>query len=206
MKREQPKPESRSQRKRAAIIEAAANTFRDEGYDTTSMDRIAEVAGVSKRTVYNHFGSKEALLTSVFHHYLAQMRDHLQIAWDPTCPVVDQLRKFAQRKVDTVENPLWMGLTRMALGVFIHRPELAQQTTAQADQDEDSLVVWLRQAHQAGQLQVPQPERAAAQFWALIKGQLFWPAIFDPTSAPQGAEREAVIDDAIETFLRRFGV
>ena len=52
-------------RKRAAILEAAVAEFRSNGFEVTSMDRIAETAGVSKRTVYNHFPSKEALFAEI---------------------------------------------------------------------------------------------------------------------------------------------
>ena len=48
-------------RKRSAILEAAAEQFRLHGFETASVDSIAAAAGVSKRTVYNHFPSKEEL-------------------------------------------------------------------------------------------------------------------------------------------------
>ena len=48
-------------KKRAIILEGAIDVFIEMGYELASMDKIAEVAGVSKRTVYNHFGSKENL-------------------------------------------------------------------------------------------------------------------------------------------------
>ncbi|MCF5632840.1 TetR family transcriptional regulator, partial [Pseudomonas syringae] len=45
--------------KREAIVLAAIAEFGDRGFEITSMDRIAARAEVSKRTVYNHFPSKE---------------------------------------------------------------------------------------------------------------------------------------------------
>ena len=53
-------------RKRAEILKAAVKLFRSRGFDTTSMDAVAKEAKVSKRTVYNHFPSKEALFDSGF--------------------------------------------------------------------------------------------------------------------------------------------
>ena len=52
------RPPRLTERKRAAIVEAAIDEFRASGYEATSMDRIAARAEVSKRTVYNHFPSK----------------------------------------------------------------------------------------------------------------------------------------------------
>ena len=54
----------RATRKRTAIIRAARAAFLREGFDV-SVDAIAAGAGVSKVTVYNHFGSKEALFLGV---------------------------------------------------------------------------------------------------------------------------------------------
>ncbi|MFJ8663148.1 TetR/AcrR family transcriptional regulator [Streptomyces sp. NPDC093795] len=55
---------ARAARKRQAIVRAARALFLREGFGV-GMDAIAAEAGVSKVTVYNHFGSKEALFTAV---------------------------------------------------------------------------------------------------------------------------------------------
>ncbi len=50
--------------KAVAIVAAARKTFLSQGYDAASMDQIALNAGVSKRTVYNRFRSKEELFAA----------------------------------------------------------------------------------------------------------------------------------------------
>ena len=52
----------RSDKKREAIIQAATQAFQEFGVNGTSMDKLAELANVSKRTVYNHFSTKEDLV------------------------------------------------------------------------------------------------------------------------------------------------
>jgi TetR/AcrR family transcriptional repressor of mexJK operon len=52
--------------KREAIKKAAERLFKCEGFCKTSMDQIAEEAGVSKQTIYSHFGSKECLFSKLF--------------------------------------------------------------------------------------------------------------------------------------------
>src|SRR5690606_22208157 len=47
--------------KRAAILQAAERMFLQHGFEGVSMDQIAAAAGVSKLTVYSHFGDKDAL-------------------------------------------------------------------------------------------------------------------------------------------------
>ena len=54
-------PSASADKKTAAIVDAARQTFLARGFDAASMDQIALAAGVSKRTVYNRFRSKEEL-------------------------------------------------------------------------------------------------------------------------------------------------
>jgi AcrR family transcriptional regulator len=52
-------------RKRGVIVDAARQAFLEDGYAQTSMDRIAETAGVSIKTVYRHFENKDDLFSAV---------------------------------------------------------------------------------------------------------------------------------------------
>lgn len=54
-----------SGRKHEAIAQAALTLFASDGYERTSVDAIAAEAGVSKRTIYSHYGDKENLFLSV---------------------------------------------------------------------------------------------------------------------------------------------
>src|SRR5438067_10651894 len=51
--------------KAAAVLRAARRAFLASGFGAVSMDAIAREAGVSKATVYAHFGSKEELFGAV---------------------------------------------------------------------------------------------------------------------------------------------
>lgn len=52
-------------RRRAQLLELATRTFSEHGYQATSMDDIAAVAGVTKPVLYQHFASKETLYLEV---------------------------------------------------------------------------------------------------------------------------------------------
>lgn len=62
-------------RTRAAIVDAAVALFAEQGFGPTTVEQIAERAGVSRRTFFRHFHAKEALL---FH----EMDDYEQVALD----------------------------------------------------------------------------------------------------------------------------
>ena len=56
---------TKSEAKTTAILEGAMQEFLKNGYAATSMDKVAKSAGVSKATVYSHFGDKENLFNGV---------------------------------------------------------------------------------------------------------------------------------------------
>src|SRR5271154_4873876 len=65
------------QRKHKAIAGAALVLFARDGYERTSVDAIAAEAGVSKRTVYSHYGDKENLFLLVLRETYDVMRDRI---------------------------------------------------------------------------------------------------------------------------------
>ncbi len=53
---------------RQRVIEAAYDLFYRDGFHRVGVDAVAEAAGVTKRTLYYHFDSKDALLAAVLEH------------------------------------------------------------------------------------------------------------------------------------------
>ncbi|MEL6930182.1 MAG: TetR/AcrR family transcriptional regulator, partial [Cyanobacteria bacterium J06600_6] len=56
---------TKSETKTEAVLQGAMKEFLQNGYAGTSMDKVAKSAGVSKATVYSHFGDKENLFNAV---------------------------------------------------------------------------------------------------------------------------------------------
>ena len=73
-------------KKRAVIINGAEDVFLSMGYELASMDKIAAKAGVSKRTVYNHFASKENLFEVIVDNLLAERQNLKTIKYDTWIP------------------------------------------------------------------------------------------------------------------------
>jgi AcrR family transcriptional regulator len=67
----------------ASILAAAAGVFARQGYAATTLDQVAEQAGVSKLIVYRHFNSKRELYTAI----LDQVHERLSAVEQPTAPV-----------------------------------------------------------------------------------------------------------------------
>jgi AcrR family transcriptional regulator len=70
------KQEERRTRTRSAILEAAHQVFATDGYEATSVDKIAAQAGVAKGAIYHHFSTKAALFEAVLETVSAELQAH----------------------------------------------------------------------------------------------------------------------------------
>jgi AcrR family transcriptional regulator len=92
------------------ILQAAYELFYRKGFARVSVDLIAEKAGVTKRTLYYHFKSKDHLLADVVHVHHELALAHIQ-RWgnnlaDELHPMLDSL--FSQL-ADWAAKPRWAG-------------------------------------------------------------------------------------------------
>jgi AcrR family transcriptional regulator len=70
---------------RRLILEAGYSLFYRHGFTRVSVDAIADEAGVTKRSLYYHFDSKDALLAAVFEHHHAFALERIR-AWGDRLP------------------------------------------------------------------------------------------------------------------------
>jgi TetR/AcrR family transcriptional regulator of autoinduction and epiphytic fitness len=188
-------------RKRAAILDAAVDEFRHSGYEATSMDRVAASAGVSKRTVYNHFPSKEALFAQILQQLWERSVEGLDLAYRSDVPLRAQLRELVKQKLRLLNDPNFVDLARVAIAAAIHSPERAQEMVARMGDREEGLTVWVRAAAADGRLKTKDPVFASMQLQGLVKGFAFWPQITLGLPALTSAQQKQVADTAVDMFL-----
>ncbi|HTV83895.1 MAG TPA: TetR/AcrR family transcriptional regulator [Dyella sp.] len=188
-------------RKRRAIIEAAIEEFRLSGYETTSMDRIAARAAVSKRTVYNHFPSKEVLFAQILHHLWQAIAGGEEVVYRHDRPLREQLLELIAQKFRLLNDEAFVSLARVAIAAGIHSPERAQQMVERMGEREEGLTVWIRAAAAAGRLNTKDPVFASHQLQGLIKGFAFWPQITLAQPPLDAAAQKQVAESAVDMFL-----
>ncbi|MCC9606248.1 TetR/AcrR family transcriptional regulator [Blastopirellula sp. JC732] len=193
-------------RKRAAIVAAAVKEFEACGFDNTSMNKIAETAEVSKRTVYNHFESKDALFLAIVQELLDATEKMPDFDYQADRSLVDQLTEKAHRVTELFTSDSFQGLVRVTLSRFLMAPELAQQTIGDQKRFRVRLVRWLEEAVADGKLKIDDCEFAAAQFCGLLQTFTFWPQAVGLEPQPSPEVRKRVIDSTVEMFLSRYAV
>ena len=194
-------PQRLTDRKRQAIIQAAIDEFRDNGFEITSMDKIAATAGVSKRTVYNHFPSKEELFAEILNQLWIRVTAEQETSYRPDQPLRDQLRSLLVAKLQMLGDDNLLDLARVAIAATIHSPERARDMVARMGAREEGLTVWIRAAQADGRLKPVAPEFAAQQIHGLLKSFAFWPQISMGQPSLSAEEQNTVADSALDMFL-----
>jgi TetR/AcrR family transcriptional regulator of autoinduction and epiphytic fitness len=192
-----------SETKRRQIIHAALLEFQNRGFKSSSMDIISRKAEVSKRTVYNHFPSKDELFISVVLHALEKMHDVISTRFDPDTCIKKQLTHIALAEIGLLQSEEVLQFARMLLAELISSPNMAQLLESRRPSFETKFDQWLKAAVQHGALTIPDYETAVQQFFSLLKGSAFWPALLErKTMSKKQAEKVAL--STVSLFLNSY--
>ncbi|MCO7471746.1 TetR/AcrR family transcriptional regulator [Stenotrophomonas maltophilia] len=199
-------PQRLTDRKREAIVRAAVEEFRSAGYEATSMDRIAAAAGVSKRTVYNHFPSKEELFALILEELWHSSVASVELPYRADQPLEVQLLQLLRQKLDLLGDANFIDLARVAMAEIIHSPERAQAIVCRMGEKESGVSAWIRAAIADGRLREVDPEFAGHQLQGLVKSFAFWPQVTMGQAPLAPAERTRVAESAVAMFLGFYAV
>ena len=189
-------------KKRMTILEGATVVFVKYGFEAASMDKIAEVAQVSKRTIYNHFPSKEILFQAIVAEFLKQSYELKPICYSKELPLKVQLREFANAELYLIDDPLRRGLSKLLTATFLMDIEFGKATRGQYQPHAD-FIAWLNEAKADGRIDFDSPELAAKMFYGMVEGCLTWGALFSDGENLKYAN--PVLDEIIRVFLACYG-
>ncbi|HEX5290793.1 MAG TPA: TetR/AcrR family transcriptional regulator [Streptosporangiaceae bacterium] len=193
--------------KRRALLDGALAVFSADGYSRASVDNIARAAGVSTRTLYNHFGDKAALFEAVI------VDSAQRVAAAQVITVQRLLGRIADIEADLTEfGRVWATPSPQYAAHFA----LVRQITADADHiPPAALEAWqqagplrvraeiadhLRRIAQAGHLSIDDPETAAVHLIQLVMaGRTF----HGPVAPPTG-EIHRLADAGVRAFLHGY--
>ncbi|MEE4205764.1 MAG: TetR/AcrR family transcriptional regulator [Erythrobacter sp.] len=194
--------------KRAAILEAATHSFFERGFAATSIEQVAADAGVSKVTIYNHFGDKRTLFTAAVDRECEKIRGHFSIG-----------EAQGQSVADTIRDRLTA--IGEAMVAFLYRPEMLQferRIAAETESDpeigrafleagpwrmKEAFAAFLEHAAAEGDLVIEDHGAAAEQFVSMCKGMGDLGRRFG--ARPEPGENAVRIRGAVDVFLAAYG-
>ncbi|MFI6908428.1 TetR/AcrR family transcriptional regulator [Nonomuraea sp. NPDC050394] len=194
-----------SQRKREAIIDAAKVEFLKEGYTAASVDAIASRAGVSKPTIYKHFGNKERLFLAVIGGILPQTYAHLEPCKSKIAQADDlrtALISLITEWAEILLRPDIMALRRLVIGEIDRFPQLGKAWYRISDKmNNEPLVEAFEILHERGRISVPDPALAVRQ---LVAATIGVPQLVRTFDADAEVDLEEIITSGVDLFLARY--
>jgi AcrR family transcriptional regulator len=191
---------------RIAIIAAAQKLFLSKGYIATTIDAVAEDAGVTKRTVYGYFSDKRTLFKGVIENAIGD-------PWDPSIPfreieTVQELRKtlyVISLGIDKiVGQPEYIQLLRVTIAEIPSQPELyilvergiiCRALTA--------LVQVFTTAKKRALLEIDDPEVAASQFMGGFVARILLGGLMQATTEYTRHQPPRELREYVDEFLGR---
>jgi TetR/AcrR family transcriptional repressor of mexJK operon len=190
--------------KGAAILETAKRLFLTLGYEGVSMDQIAAEAGVSKLTVYSHYGDKETLFAAAAKAYCDQQLPGSLFEPRPDLALRERLLQVARVFFAMVASPEGVAGHRM-----LSTPQMAETAVPRMFWDagpqrvQDAFAELLRARIAAGQLAIDDVPRAASQFFALLKGEPHMKLVLGCAPLSED-DAESHVRASVDMFLRAY--
>lgn len=202
----QASPPAQPDVKEAAIIEAARKTFLARGYDAASMDAIALVAGVSKRTVYNRFRSKEELFAATIDESCRHILPVDIETIETSLPPREFVRELSRRFLRGILEPEAIALRRIASFESLRSPGLGKTYLEHGPRYmAKTCAPILERLAARGAIRVDDPQRAIWQLGALITEPLFTNALLGELPTDLDAAIEAQVESGLDAFFKIYG-
>lgn len=190
---------------RKIIIESATDLFLKYGFAGTTMEQVAEAAGVVKQTVYNHFPSKEWLFRAIIENVSGSLRAMLPSEPSPSAGFHECLLTFSKHFLRLMLQPRSLGLYRILISEAPRFPELAKVVfMTGANQTTRRLAGYLGDHAKANGVDIADPQLAAEQFIGLLRGNIQLRALLMVRPAPTETQLDRAAEAAVSHFIRAY--
>ncbi|MDU8929380.1 TetR/AcrR family transcriptional regulator [Alisedimentitalea sp. MJ-SS2] len=199
-------PIKRTGRKFDQVLEGARKVFMADGFEGASVDDIARQAGVSKATLYAYFPDKARLFSEVARRDCDRIADAALQSIDMSAPVADVLSAVATQILTFLLTEPAQSMFRICISERGRFPEIAHAYyEAGPEMGRKQLEEGFRDAVARGELRIEDYTLAAEQFSDLAKSRLWLRAVFGVQTKFSHQEIAHVVDEAVKTFLARYG-
>jgi len=192
-------------KKNQTILEAATLLFLKNGFSATSMDEIAEVANVSKRTIYQHFQDKQCLFQVMLAKHWEQILSGDMEIFNEKKSIAENLKNFSKEFFKFLYQPETINLFRLLISESHRHSHLTDLVLInETPPFKKELIKFLKSCQEQGLLKMSDVDRAASFFLGLLKEYHFWPMMLGFTKTPHPPNQNQFQDEAIQIFLKAY--
>ncbi|HRD47332.1 MAG TPA: TetR/AcrR family transcriptional regulator [Caulobacter sp.] len=188
--------------KTEAILDAAAEVLGERGL-SAAMEEIARRAGVSKQTVYNHYGSKAELVRALVERRVNTITAPLREPGAEENPE-EALRAYARTLLTVVTNKTY-SLLRVTVQSAGEMPELAREVFEAGPKHSRAMLArFLDLETRSGRMTIADPAQAAELFAGMVMGQRQTKAMLNIAPELSDAEIDAIANEAVRVFMKAY--
>jgi TetR/AcrR family transcriptional repressor of mexJK operon len=193
---------TRLEARRRAFLEAGTAVFLEKGYGNATLDDVIARSGGSRQTLYALFGGKQGLFEVILSDTSSKIFGTPNIEDMLGQPPDQVLVELGIRYLQTVTSPVAVGLFRLLIAESMTMPHLAKRFW-EIGPNRDLTLLNRYFVHQArrGILQLTDPERAAQQFWGMLRGNYYLQCSLGLCEPPETEEIKAFAESAVSRFL-----
>ncbi len=193
---------TKTESKRQAIIQAAAEVFREVGFERASMSDIRERIGGSKATLYNYFPSKEKLFFEVMHQ--AKELELEAITGELDADADDlrrELVRFGQKFMTVLYSADAIAVRHLAIAESRHS-DIGRLSFEQGMAPiEKRVAEFLKKVMKRGVLRTADPKIAAIHLLSLLESELLQRVLLGVIDNVKPESLSGPVRRAIEVFL-----
>ena len=187
--------------KRQQILVAASDVFLQKGFSTSSMDNVAQQAGVSKQTVYSHFDNKEALFTAVIQHKVDEYQLDSETEACQQLPLDARLTNIARRFVHLLQDAEVNAMYRVVIGEIKTAPQVAQLFYQAGPQHGFDMLRNLFEEAGIKHLSKEDIRRIAVEFFNLLKGEYHMRGMLGLEYILSSTQEQSLINKSVEHVM-----
>lgn len=193
-----------SEIKQKAIIEAATDVFISDGYSATTMQKIADISGVSKRTLYKHFPTKEDVFLKVLSQLAESVHSMAGRPFSTDIPIDSQLDYIVRGKIASMQDPRYRELARVTLPLGLTRAPLFQKVASDLIYKAGPLMLWLEQAREHDLLNTQDIDFIGNLIQGILEKKVFWPQLLQLHPELNKEETDQLVDTVVNIFTSQF--
>ena len=193
--------------RRIAILRQARRYFMSEGFAATRMEPIAREAGVSTATLYACFASKEVLFRAVIDDASDDFSREMDAVRALDGDARLQLTTFVAAYARFMSDGFVRSVFRL---VMAERPRFRDVAMTFFERGRSyfgaALIKSIIELTQRGELTCEKPSWAAGQLMGMVEHPVFFVPLVTGGEVQAGRSIEQIAEDAVDTFLARYGV
>ncbi len=191
--------------KRGAILDAALALFAERGIDGAPIEAIAARSGVSKVTVYAHFGDKQAIVAAVMAREMERVSQRIEAAAGADGALAERLSRLGAELVTAMTEPCHLALDRTVALESQRDPELGRRFFAEGPgRVQVILSALLAEAQARGDIGPGDPAEMAKDLVSLWFGYHAIERRFCGGCMPDAADLRARVGHAVSLFLKAY--